>query len=55
MQSLKKRGDNVARCQGTSSKSLKARQAFMILFLNKSVADRVSGVVSYRPEFNETE
>ena len=28
-------------------------EAFMVLFLDKSLAGRVSGVVSYRPEFNE--
>lgn len=28
-------------------------EAFMVLFLNRSLAGRVSGVVSYRPEFNE--
>ena len=28
-------------------------EAFMVLFLNKSVASKVSGVVRYRSEFNE--
>ncbi len=28
-------------------------EAFMVLFLNKSLAGQVSGVVRYRPEFNE--
>lgn len=29
-------------------------EAFMVLFLNKSIEDQVSGVVRYRPEFNES-